>query len=99
MDEPAQPVADRGAEHAIRFDRAKGLDHLLGSLTTTGCLDRGSASYLALRMGEPDALPVNDLRLRRALSDDPDRPLAPEATVSMAEPWQPWRAHAAAQLW
>ena len=86
------------AEGAVRFDRAIGLDHLIDSLTTIACLDRGTAHYLALRMGEPDAFPAGDLRLRQSIPDDRDRPLAQEALERLAESWRPWRAHAAAQL-
>jgi len=83
---------------AIRFDRAKGLDHLVRSLTTIAGLDDETASHLALRLGEPDAFPAADLGLRRAMSDHPDRPLATQELERVAEPWRPWRAHAAAQL-
>ena len=65
------------------------------------CAVRGvgpwTAHYLALRLGEPDALPVADLGLRRAA-----RPCAPLTTAALAEAseaWRPWRSTAALRLW
>jgi AraC family transcriptional regulator of adaptative response / DNA-3-methyladenine glycosylase II len=40
--------------------------------------------------GERDAFPASDLGLRRTLGDDP---------ATRAEPWRPWRAYAAMQVW
>ena len=87
------------ADGAVRLDRAQGLDALVQSLTGTAGLDPGTASYLALRMGEPDALPADDPCLRHMTSDERERPSTPEALERAAEPWRPWRAHAVAQLW
>ena len=56
-----------------------------------------TAHYIALRLGERDAFPADDLGLRRAL-----RALEPEGgdTIrGLAGRWSPWRATAAAQLW
>jgi AraC family transcriptional regulator of adaptative response / DNA-3-methyladenine glycosylase II len=52
-----------------------------------------TASYLALRLHEPDAFPAGDLWLRRAFADDERRLLA------RAEAWRPFRAYAAMYLW
>lgn len=94
----ASGFATAVASGAVRFDRASGLDQLMASLTTIAGLAWGTASYIAMRIGEPDALPSDDPGLRRARSDDPTRPLTAEALAAVAEPWRPWRAHAAALL-
>jgi AraC family transcriptional regulator of adaptative response / DNA-3-methyladenine glycosylase II len=76
------------SDGAVRLDGSVGLDELVGSLTAIEGLGPWTANTLALRLGEPDAFPVSDLGLRRAL-DDP----------SVADRWRPWRALAATHLW
>ncbi len=59
----------------------------------------GITSYIAMRaLGDPDACPVADLGLRRALER---RGLAgdPKAVAARAEAWRPWRAYATHHLW
>jgi AraC family transcriptional regulator of adaptative response / DNA-3-methyladenine glycosylase II len=73
-------------------------DELLRSITAIPGLGPWTASYLALRMGEPDAFPVSDLGLRRAASPNRE-PLAPAALADRAEAWRPFRAAAAVRLW
>ncbi|HSV66269.1 MAG TPA: AlkA N-terminal domain-containing protein [Mycobacteriales bacterium] len=56
-----------------------------------------TASYIEMRaLGNPDALPVGDLGLRRAAVrlgiPEPELP-------ARAEAWRPWRAYAAMHLW
>ncbi len=54
-----------------------------------------SAQYLVLRgLHHPDAFPAGDLVLRKALGG-----LSPRAIEARAQPWRPWRAHAALHLW
>jgi AraC family transcriptional regulator of adaptative response / DNA-3-methyladenine glycosylase II len=56
-----------------------------------------TVSYIAMRaLGDPDALPVADLGLRRAFAT-----LAPagQDLAGRAEDWRPWRAYAAMHLW
>jgi len=54
-----------------------------------------TVEYVALRaLGDPDAFPVDDLVLRRALGD-----LRGGAAVRRTEAWRPWRAYAAQHLW
>jgi len=58
-----------------------------------------TASYIAMRaLGDPDAFPVTDLGLRRALEQ---RGLASDAksVAARAEAWRPWRAYATIHLW
>jgi AraC family transcriptional regulator of adaptative response / DNA-3-methyladenine glycosylase II len=56
-------------------------------------------AYVAMRArGDPDAIPVSDLGLRRAL-ERLGEPGDPESVARRAEAWRPWRAYAAIQLW
>ncbi|MDN5803572.1 MAG: DNA-3-methyladenine glycosylase, partial [Microlunatus sp.] len=54
-----------------------------------------TVAYLRMRLfGDPDAVPVGDLVLRRALGVTTDR----EVSV-VAERWRPERSYAVFQLW
>jgi len=82
------------AGDAIRLDGSVGLEELVASIEAVDGLGSWTAQYVALRLGEPDAFPANDLGLRRALGRDDHRSLA-----ALAEHWRPWRALAATHLW
>lgn len=89
----AQAVA--GGE--LPLDRSVALERLVDSVTSIRGLGPWTAHYLALRLGERDAFPAEDLGLRRAL-----RALRPEAEgrpAELAAHWSPWRATAAVHLW
>ena len=47
---------------------------------------------------EPDAFPVTDRQLRRALADGNPVPSAGKVTAR-TEAWRPWRAYATLHLW
>jgi AraC family transcriptional regulator, regulatory protein of adaptative response / DNA-3-methyladenine glycosylase II len=82
------------ANDTVRLDRSVSLDRLVASITALEGLGPWTAQYLALRLGEPDACPVTDLGLQRAL------PRATAAALgSIAERWRPWRALATTHLW
>lgn len=72
------------------------LDHdaLVESLVAIPGIGPWSASYVALRSGEPDAFPAGDLHLRRVLRVPNDRD-----AEERAEAWRPWRAYGAMHLW
>lgn len=72
------------------------LDHddLLASLVALPGIGPWTASYVALRRGEPDAFPAGDLHLLRMLGASSER-----SALHRAEPWRPWRAYAAMHLW
>ncbi|KEZ75853.1 DNA-3-methyladenine glycosylase 2 [Salinisphaera hydrothermalis] len=54
-----------------------------------------SLETIAMRaLGDPDALPANDLVLRRALGVERAREVE-----NRAQAWRPWRAYAVMQLW
>jgi 3-methyladenine DNA glycosylase/8-oxoguanine DNA glycosylase len=58
-----------------------------------------TAEYIAMRaLHEPDAFPVSDLGLLRAMRRHLVRP-SPALLQRRAERWRPWRAYAAMLLW
>ncbi|AYO81664.1 DNA-3-methyladenine glycosylase family protein [Methylobacterium brachiatum] len=58
-----------------------------------------TAQYIAMRaLKLPDALPVGDVGLLRALATGIGRP-SPAALLARAEAWRPFRAYAAQHLW
>jgi AraC family transcriptional regulator, regulatory protein of adaptative response / DNA-3-methyladenine glycosylase II len=85
------------AEASLPFDRSLRLERLVSSIEAIPGLGPWTAHYLALRMGEPDAFPASDVRVRRSLSRD--TPMTAREVERMAERWRPWRAQAAVHLW
>jgi AraC family transcriptional regulator of adaptative response / DNA-3-methyladenine glycosylase II len=80
----------------LPLDGSVSLDRLLRCLLRMPGIGPWTASYLALRLGELDAWPANDLGLRRAL----DRvPLTGSPEPADPARWRPWRAVAATYLW
>jgi len=58
-----------------------------------------TVAYVSMRaLGDPDAFPVTDLGLRRALQAQ-RLPADPAAIAARAERWRPWRAYAVLHLW
>jgi len=82
------------ATDTVRLDRSVSLDRLVATVGELDGLGSWTAHYLALRLGEPDAWPLGDLGLRRALHGNATSPHG-----ELAERWRPWRALATAQLW
>jgi AraC family transcriptional regulator of adaptative response / DNA-3-methyladenine glycosylase II len=83
------------AEERIVLDRSRPLEELVAAITAIPGLGPWTAHYIALRLGERDAFPADDLGLRRAL-----KKIAPGRTLAECSPsWSPWRATAAVQLW
>jgi AraC family transcriptional regulator of adaptative response / DNA-3-methyladenine glycosylase II len=83
------------ASGEVVLDSSRPLDELVGSLTGIPGLGPWTAHYIALRLGERDAFPTDDVGLRRGLQK-----LAPDRTLAGLSPgWSPWRATAAVQLW
>ncbi len=72
------------------------LDALLACLPGFGPWTR---AYIAMRVrGDPDAIPLGDLGLRRAL-ERLGEPADAASLARRAELWRPWRAYAALHLW
>jgi AraC family transcriptional regulator, regulatory protein of adaptative response / DNA-3-methyladenine glycosylase II len=58
-----------------------------------------TASYVAMRaLGDPDAFPVEDSGVRRALARLGYRG-GPRGVQALAEGWRPWRSYATQHLW
>jgi AraC family transcriptional regulator of adaptative response / DNA-3-methyladenine glycosylase II len=81
------------------------LDHSADRVQTAEQLQRlpgvgpWTASYISMRaLGDPDALPVTDLGLRRALEQH-GLPTDTRRIVAHAASWRPWRAYATHHLW
>jgi AraC family transcriptional regulator of adaptative response / DNA-3-methyladenine glycosylase II len=81
----------------VRLDGTMTLDELTRAITAVRGLGPWTAHYIALRLGEPDAFPANDLGLRRALEHV--APAERRPLPDLAEAWSPWRATAAIHLW
>jgi AraC family transcriptional regulator of adaptative response / DNA-3-methyladenine glycosylase II len=80
-------LADAVLAGDVVLDGSVDHDELVGSLVALKGIGPWTAEYVALRTGEPDAFPAQDLHLKRVLGGtDPDR-------------WRPWRAYAAMHLW
>jgi AraC family transcriptional regulator, regulatory protein of adaptative response / DNA-3-methyladenine glycosylase II len=92
----AAVAADR-----VRLDPRVPLDQLVAAIAGVPGVGPWTAEYVALRMGQPDALPASDLGLRRALADPAAGPALPSAAevAARANAWRPWRALAAVHLW
>ena len=87
------------ASGELALESHRGLEELVTRLTALPGVGEWTAHYIALRaFGEPDAFPVGDLGLRRALAKDGRLPSAREL-AARAEAWRPWRAYAAVYLW
>jgi 3-methyladenine DNA glycosylase/8-oxoguanine DNA glycosylase len=81
----------------VVLDGSRPLDSLMAEICAIRGLGPWTASYIALRLGEPDAFPVADLGLRRAVR--PEDPLTTAELAERAEAWRPFRAQAAVRLW
>jgi 3-methyladenine DNA glycosylase/8-oxoguanine DNA glycosylase len=93
--EMARAVAD-AAGSGLRLDGTLRLDELLERLCALPGVGHWTASYMAMRLHEPDAFPAGDLWLRRAFAaDDADE----RRLLARAEAWRPYRAYAAMYLW
>lgn len=80
------------ADGSLQLAAPRGPDELAARLQALPGLGPWTAAYIALRaLGEPDALPVGDLGLARAL---PGVDLAARGLD-----WSPWRGYAALHLW
>jgi AraC family transcriptional regulator of adaptative response / DNA-3-methyladenine glycosylase II len=95
----ARAEAIRALAHAVasgRLTLEPGTDPVAaqaGLLELTG-VGEWTAAYIAMRaLREPDAFPVGDLGLRRALG------VTTTELAARAESWRPWRAYAAMLLW
>jgi AraC family transcriptional regulator of adaptative response / DNA-3-methyladenine glycosylase II len=82
------------------FDARHSLEDALAQLRALPGVGEWTAQYIAMRLlREPDAFPVGDIGLLRAMAgEDGVRP-TPREMLAQAELWRPWRAYAAQHLW
>ncbi len=83
-----------------RLDVLTPLDDVIKKLRSLKGIGEWTAHYIAMRqLREPDAFPVGDVALMRALANAKGvRPTA-QQMLARAERWRPWRAYAALHLW
>jgi AraC family transcriptional regulator of adaptative response / DNA-3-methyladenine glycosylase II len=92
-------LAHAVTEKGLALDRGADWERTVARLQELPGIGPWTASYIAMRaLGDPDACPVADLGLRRALER---RELAgdPKGVAARAEAWRPWRAYATHHLW
>jgi AraC family transcriptional regulator, regulatory protein of adaptative response / DNA-3-methyladenine glycosylase II len=83
----------------LTFETSRSLDDALARLSVVRGLGERDCHYIAMRVfGEPDAFPIYDHSLRRAVSTKPHA-VSPAELERLSEPWRPWRAYAAMHLW
>jgi 3-methyladenine DNA glycosylase/8-oxoguanine DNA glycosylase len=81
------------------FAPAETLEAAILRFTAIRGIGPWTAQYIAMRaLKLPDALPVGDVGLLRALETGAGRP-SPAALLARAEAWRPFRAYAAQHLW
>jgi DNA-3-methyladenine glycosylase II len=81
------------------FAPAASLEAAVARFTAIRGIGPWTAQYIAMRaLKLPDALPVGDVGLLRALDRGTGRP-GPAAFLAQAEAWRPFRAYAAQHLW
>lgn len=94
-----QSMAKAVHEGALRLDGTPSLDAAIEGLRSTIELSATTAHYIAMRVyREPDAFPVHNGWLRKALSHNGTPVTMPELEAR-AEAWRPWRAYASMYLW
>lgn len=86
-------------ERRVELTPGTPLDDFVARWTALPGIGAWTAQYLAMRaLSHPDACPVEDLILRRALPNDGST-VSPAALRRHAENWRPWRAYAVMHLW
>ena len=83
------------ADGHIHFRGGQSLDAFVAALVELPGIGPWTANYIAMRaLGHPDAFPIGDLIVRRALGNP-----TPREERALAEHWRPWRAYAVLHLW
>jgi AraC family transcriptional regulator of adaptative response / DNA-3-methyladenine glycosylase II len=87
------------ATGAVELHRGADRERTVRALLALPGVGPWTVAYIAMRaLGDPDALPVTDLGLRRALQAR-GLPADPVGVTARAERWRPWRAYAVLHLW
>jgi AraC family transcriptional regulator of adaptative response / DNA-3-methyladenine glycosylase II len=88
------------AEDAHFLGAGGSLDECVERLASLPGIGEWTAQYIAMReLREPDAFPVGDIGLKRALARLDGRIGTSRDMLDRAEQWRPWRAYAAQHLW
>jgi AraC family transcriptional regulator of adaptative response / DNA-3-methyladenine glycosylase II len=88
-------LARATCDRRINFERVADNEQFLNCLRAVPGIGEWTVQYIAMRaLAEPDALPLNDRALQRALNIETARELE-----LRAELWRPWRAYAAMYFW
>lgn len=85
------------ADGVLRLDRSVKLDQLVASIKALPGVAMWTAHYMALRLGEADAIPLSDHELDRCLPERSHPTRAARAAI--VDRWRPWRALAVTHLW
>ena len=97
--EAVRTLARAVAKGEIELDRGADRARTARALLALPGVGPWTVAYVAMRaLGDPDAFPVTDLGLRRALEAH-GLPGDPAAVTARAERWRPWRAYAVLHLW
>lgn len=92
-------VAQALLDGRVDFRPERTLDDFVSRWVALPGIGPWTAQYIALRaLGHPDAFPVEDLVLQKALPADGTR-MTPKALAARAEAWRPWRGYAVIHLW
>lgn len=83
----------------LDLDPGTPLEDFVAAVVEVPGLGPWTAQYVALRTGHADAFPAGDLGLRRALERATGGAVSAKEAERVAEPWRPYRALVAAQLW
>jgi AraC family transcriptional regulator, regulatory protein of adaptative response / DNA-3-methyladenine glycosylase II len=93
--ETIRALARAVCDGRISFERVVDTEAFLRRLCEIPGIGKWTAQYVAMRaLAEPDAFPVGDLGLLRAMALRSSREVE-----RRAEAWRPWRAYAAMYLW
>jgi AraC family transcriptional regulator of adaptative response / DNA-3-methyladenine glycosylase II len=83
------------AEGRLRLEPSADPDAQLATLRALPGIGDWTAQYLGMRaLGLPDAFPVTDYGVRKALGTQRDADV-----IAHADAWRPWRAYAVMHLW
>jgi len=92
-------LADRLATGEINIDTGSDQTEALTRLLAIPGIGPCTAAHVAMRgLHDPDAFPVGEAALRRAVRAL-DGPEASRSLAVLQQQWRPWRAYAAVQLW
>ena len=84
---------------ALRLEPGADVAATVATLQTLPGVGDWTAQYIAMRaLSWPDALPASDVALHRALGLQA-HPRAAQATLAVAQAWQPWRSYGVIRAW